>query len=399
MSAKKTIEHAESGKARPDSGAEEGQNFQNKFERRIKKMAEWLASRDIAAVMFEDSEERREPSVRYFTGHPADAVLVIASSGKSVLCPWDVHLAAKASYADIIVPFTKYGRSAVKSAAGILKTLKIPENSRIEIPAATPYPVFLHYVDELSQYNVICRENGAHHAADSFREIKDDYEISVIREAAAVTDKIIEMIEHAVRNKLIQTELDAMMLIEREARAAGCEGTSFETLAAGPERSFGIHAFPSCTAGAFPADGLSILDFGVKYRGYCSDVTLTIAAGTLSEEQEKQIELVEKAYAAALRLYAKDVPVRTAAAKADEIFAKAKMSMPHSLGHGTGLAIHEAPFVRSKVDAGVLFQPGMVVTLEPGLYNPLTGGCRLENDILITENGNEALTHSRIIRI
>ena len=73
--------------------------------------------------------------------------------------------------------------------------------------------------------------------------------------------------------------------------------------------------------------------------------------------------------------------------------------MPHSLGHGIGLEIHEAPFVRAAASSENLFLPGMVVTLEPGLYDAETGGTRLENDVLITEKGPEVLTHSRIIRI
>ena len=73
--------------------------------------------------------------------------------------------------------------------------------------------------------------------------------------------------------------------------------------------------------------------------------------------------------------------------------------MPHSLGHGIGLEVHEAPGIRLKTPQEQVFKVGMVATLEPGLYDPEIGGCRLENDILITENGPEVLTHSRIIRI
>ena len=73
--------------------------------------------------------------------------------------------------------------------------------------------------------------------------------------------------------------------------------------------------------------------------------------------------------------------------------------MPHSLGHGIGLEAHEYPVIKSSVACENIFLPGMIVTLEPGLYDPNTGGCRLENDVLITDNGNEVLTHSRIIRL
>ena len=73
--------------------------------------------------------------------------------------------------------------------------------------------------------------------------------------------------------------------------------------------------------------------------------------------------------------------------------------MPHTLGHGIGLEIHEYPRVSAKMPEDLLFCPGMIVTLEPGLYEEASGGVRLENDILITETGNEVLSHSRIFRI
>ena len=73
--------------------------------------------------------------------------------------------------------------------------------------------------------------------------------------------------------------------------------------------------------------------------------------------------------------------------------------MPHTLGHAIGLEIHEFPRVSTKMDPELHFTPGMILTLEPGLYDPKHGGCRLENDVLITEEGNEVITHSKIIRI
>ena len=73
--------------------------------------------------------------------------------------------------------------------------------------------------------------------------------------------------------------------------------------------------------------------------------------------------------------------------------------MPHGLGHGVGLEEHEYPIIRNRSDNVWVLQPGMIFTIEPGLYDPLYGGCRLENDILVTETGPEVLTTSRIIRL
>ena len=369
------------------------------FEKRRSILIEEMKNTNIQAVVFSDNEHHRNPAVRYYTNHPSDAIFIITKNGKSILCPWDINIANQKSFVETIVPFTKFDRDEIKAVDGILKKLGLPENSRIEISPETSYLDFLDFVDKLPQYDISCKNHGLHDFAVQQRMIKDEYEIQCTKKACEITNKIIDTIESELKKKKIKTELDVALLIESECRKAGCEKTSFETLAAGPSRSFAIHCFPSYTNANFAENGLSILDFGVCYEGYASDVTLTIAKGKLSEKQEQMLSLVQEAFDEALKYYKKDIPVRNAAMKVDKIFAKAKMKMPHSLGHGTGLEIHEAPFVRSKASLETVFQPGMIVTLEPGLYDPELGGCRYENDILITESGNEVLTQSRIVRI
>ena len=369
------------------------------FEKRRNVLIEEMKNTNIQAVVFSDNENHRNPAVRYYTNHPSDAIFILTKTGKSVLCPWDINIANQKAFVETIIPFTKFDRDEIKAVDGILKKLGLPENSRIEISPETSYLDFLDFVDRLPQYDVSCKKHGLHDFAVEQRMIKDEYEIQCTKKACEITNKIIDTIESEIKKKKIKTELDVALLIESECRKAGCEKTSFETLAAGPSRSFAIHCFPSYTNGNFAENGLSILDFGVCYEGYASDVTLTIAKGKLSEKQEQMLSLVQEAFDEALKYYKKDIPVRNAAMKVDKIFAKAKMKMPHSLGHGTGLEIHEAPFVRSKASLETVFKPGMIVTLEPGLYDPELGGCRYENDILITEEGNEVLTQSRIVRI
>lgn len=368
------------------------------LERRVK-FAEEMAKRNIAAVVFQDSEEHRDSAIRYYTNHTSDAILVIKNDGNSILCPWDENLANTKAFVQKIIPFTKFDRQTIPAVKALLKKLEVSENSRIEISPDTPYPVFLDFVENLPMYNVSCKKNSMHDFTLTQRMIKDSYEIECTKKAANITNNIIDIIEKNIKAKKIKTEIDVALLIEKECRSAGCERTSFETLAAGPSRSFAIHCFPSYTNSPFPANGLSILDFGVCYEGYASDVTLTIAMGKLTEEQENFITLVKAAAEEGLKFYKKDFPVRQAALAVDKIFAKAKLKMPHSLGHGTGLQIHEYPFVRSKAALTDVFKPGMIVTLEPGLYDPIVGGCRYENDVLITEDGNELLTQSKIIRI
>jgi Xaa-Pro dipeptidase len=327
-----------------------------------------------------------------------DALLFLSVDRRSLLVPWDLNLAKQYAHADLLIPYGEFDRRSDTALRGAAVKLKIPLGSRIEIPPVTPYPVFLRYVGNTTDFDIICRDQGAAAAVEKLRAVKDEEEITILRKAAALTNGLIELLEKNVRSGKIKTEADAALLIETEARRRGCEGTGFETLAAGPDRSFGIHAFPAYTGAAFGGPGLSILDFGLKYRGYTTDVTLTFARNP-DAAQEKMLALTEKAYRLALSMTKPGAAARDIAAAVDTFFARAKKNMPHGLGHGIGLAAHEAPAIRNRGDKGWILGPGMVFTLEPGLYDPVHGGCRLENDILITSEGAEVLTQGRIIRL
>lgn len=375
------------------------EEFKEIYKNRCKKVVEYLNNNNLGGAVFIDSEAHRDPTIRYLTGHPSDAVFIIFETGKNILIPWDEILASKISYADKIIPYTKYKNSDIQAIQSNVNTAKSIKNMKIEFPPYITYPEFLRFIDALPLWDVRCKENGIHQHIVELRMIKDNYEIDCIKEAARVGDIIIQKIEEKIKNNDIKTETDVALLIEKELRINGCEKTGFDTLAAGPSRSWAIHAFPGYTAEEWPENGLSILDFGVVYNGYTSDTTLTIAKGELNPQQEKLLNLVQSAASECLLLYKKDIPVKEAAEKADYIFSAAKKRMPHTLGHAIGLEIHEYPRISTKMPENVVFKPGMVITLEPGLYDEQLGGVRLENDVLITETGNEVITHSKIIRI
>lgn len=370
------------------------------YRARRNRLAAYLHDTDTGACVFIDSEEHRDPAVPYYTNHPSDAVLIIFSDGYSVLIPWDENLAKQQAYFDKMIPYTRYKNKDIDAVKAMLNVCYTHgENSKVELPPYLTYPDYLKFIDALSNYDCRCKEDGAHKFVMDCRMQKDEYEIECTREAARVGDLIIDEIEKQINKGKIKTETDVALLIEKMLRENGCQRTGFDTLAAGPSRSFAIHAFPGYTAAEWPAQGLSILDFGVVYNGYTSDTTLTVAKGPLTEAQEKQLELVQKAYDEALKLYKPGKPILDAAKKCDSVFAAAKRKMPHGLGHAIGLEIHEPPRVNMTQDSKMLFKPGMILTCEPGLYDVEIGGTRLENDVLITEDGNEVITHSRIIRI
>ena len=372
----------------------------NIYAERRSKLFDWMEREHVGLALFEDTEGRRDPSVRWLSGHAGDALVALTTDRHAMLIAWDINLAMYMSDIEIVIPYSEFDRSSFKAVRGVADYFQIPFGSRVEISPQTPYPLFLRYVEALSNYDVICHEEGGIHAQLAMlRAVKDATEIDLYRRLSHITNELIEVLEKMVREHIITTEMDAALFIEAQCRKYGCEGTGFETIAAGPTRSFGIHAFPAYTAKPFATQGLSILDFGVKYKGYTSDVTLTFACPPLSRIQERLLTLTEKAYNLALGMVGNNVSARSIAFEVDRFFAHAKKSMPHGLGHGIGLEAHEAPAIRNRADNKWVLKPGMIFTLEPGLYDPANGGCRLENDILLTETGVETLTNSRIIRL
>lgn len=364
-----------------------------------------MTEKDIALVMFEDVEGRRDPAVRWLTGQPGDALLFLsAADGKSLLVPWDVNMADVYADADAIAPYNDFGRMAKQALANAVKYFHIKTGDLVEIPSATPHPLFLNYQKDMDAYELVCRSDGIAEEVQRRRAVKDGEELSVYKTLASITNDIIERLEKNVKDRTLKTESDVALFIEAEARKQGCEGASFETLAAGPSRSFGIHAFPAYTSASFAGKGMSILDFGLKYQGYASDVTMTFVQDA-SPEQETLLSLMKQAYDLAFSMVKPGVSARDIAIAVDDFYGENGKVLPHGLGHGVGLEIHEAPFLRSKSENPWVLQSGMIFTIEPGVYDPALGGCRFENDVLVVDiaesggAGAEELTKTRIVRL
>jgi Xaa-Pro dipeptidase len=342
-----------------------------------------------------------------------DALLVVFASGRSVLVPWDVNIANERAVVDRIIPYTEFNRSFKEAVIGVIRqegSRESPPMSggsgpvmRIEFPSRTSHLRREELIRDFPGAEIVLRTDGYESFVGRARVVKDAAEIAAVEKAAGITNTLVKKIEEKLASRRGADdvrELDMAQFIEREALMLGAEGVGFETLAAGASRSWAIHPFPSYSSGPFATPGLSILDFGIKADGYTSDVTLTVARGKLTAEQEKMISLVEEAYAAAMEAARPGVSPQEPARRVDRVFAAAGWKMPHALGHGIGLDTHEAPLLRSQgenLDPALL--PGMIFTVEPGLYHPEHGGVRWENDVLVTESGTRALTNARILRI
>ncbi len=367
---------------------------------RQEKIYSYLEENKVDAVILADLEGLRDKSLRYLSGHPQDALLFLFAEGRSILVPWDVALAEKNAAADRIIPYTDYNRSFTAALEGVLKEQRLGPESSLELSGQFSFPTVTEVMNLLPKAGIKCEKQGI----DSFllkqRSVKEAGEMESIRRAAGITNRIIEEIEGLLRESKV-TESDLALLIEAEARKMGAEGTGFETLAASSARSFAIHAFPSFSAEPFGGNGFSILDFGVRFSGYNSDVTLTVVRGTLDRMQEEMARAVKDAYDLALSLVKPGEMPSRIAQSVEALFSERGFRMPHSLGHGLGLDVHEQPLLRSDLpeDSWEPLSPGMVFTIEPGLYHPGAGGIRLENDLLLTTGGAEVLTKARLIYI
>ncbi|WP_319560042.1 Xaa-Pro peptidase family protein [Marispirochaeta sp.] len=366
---------------------------------RLSTLQNWMEQEGIELVVLEDTEGRRNASLRYVCGHPSDALFFFHSSGASLLVAWDLPLAELYGTADALVAYSEFQRSPVQAIVGVARRFGLARNARIELPSGMPLPLVESIRAEAPEFSFLCRYGGAETQLKELRSIKDAAELDIYREAAGITNSVINDLVQGFRDKRFSTELDAALFIEAEVRRAGAEGTGFETIVANPERSFGIHAFPSFSGAGLGLDGPTIIDFGVKLKGYTTDVTLTIIRGSLNPEQERMAALVEEAYAAAEAALAPGVPSTSVARRVDEVFEREGFSMPHSLGHAIGLEAHEQPVLRDRKELETTIRPGMVLAIEPGLYAPEPGGFRKENDYLVTERGIEKLTQSGFFRI
>lgn len=230
----------------------------------------------------------------------------------------------------------------------------------------------------------------AHDKLNRLRSIKTPEELDYMRKAESVGDEAFSRLLGILRPGM--TELEVVAELEYQMRRCGSEKTSFDTIAASGLNSSMPHAVPSGKK-LEPGDFLT-LDFGCKYNGYCSDMTRTVVIGKAGEEQKKIYDIVLRANIEAeqlIRAGLRGCDVDKAARDIIEAEGYGKY-FGHGLGHSVGLFIHESPRLSPK-DETVLCS-GMVETVEPGIYIPGFGGVRIEDMVIVTDNGHENLSHS-----
>ena len=223
---------------------------------------------------------------------------------------------------------------------------------------------------------------------DDLRMVKTDREIDLIRQAVLTNSKAFESTLSRLRPGVSEREIAAEL--EYQMRRNGAERASFETIVALGPRTALPHAEP--TEERFRGDQLLLIDMGATREGYCSDMTRTLFAGTPSPNVRSMYKAVLEAQLAAIDAVREGTTAGNVDRAARRVLAREGLgkAFVHSTGHGLGLEIHEPPRLGKK-DATKL-RAGMVITIEPGAYVEKVGGVRIEDTVLVTENGCEVLT-------
>jgi len=248
------------------------------------------------------------------------------------------------------------------------------------------YASYVAYAADLQGVRLVPTDS----LVEELRMIKDEAELAVMREAAELADRTYAHVLTTLKPGM--TESDVALTIEFFMRQHGAASVSFETIVASGERSALPHGKASdrvLQAGEFVK-----LDFGAYYKGYCSDITRTVMLGKPTAKHREIYDIVLEAQLNALAHMKPGMTGKEADALARDVIKKHGYGerFGHSTGHGLGMEVHEGPRLSSQSET--VLAPGMTVTVEPGIYLPGFGGVRIEDDVVVTNEGVQRLTQS-----
>jgi Xaa-Pro aminopeptidase len=224
---------------------------------------------------------------------------------------------------------------------------------------------------------------------ERLRVVKDAHEIDLIREAVRVQEEAMEAILPLIAPGATENEI--AFALDTEMRRRGASGVSFDTIVGSGPRGAMPHGVASDKKIA--AGELVVLDWGCFCNGYCSDQTLTVCVGEPSDRDARKVfAVVHEAQAASLAALRPGVALAEVDRAGRDIIRRAGYGdyFGHGTGHSLGLEIHEEP--RANMVSTAKAEPGLVITIEPGIYLPGRFGVRLEDIALVTESGAEPLT-------
>ncbi len=370
-------------------------------------LVNFLQQNEIQALFVADYEDSPSINLRYLSGQPSDGMVLITSNGESFLIPWDLSIAEKYAEADEIFDISNYEYNVILILKEIIKKKFGDSKTIIGICKNFPYGFVIKMKALISNVKFFKEPRKLDTILGELRATKSDFELKQLTKAAEIGNKAIKDIENFAYNSSNGTENDLSFLVRQKIAEYGAEDIAFDSLVANSSRAHEMHCYPFATNQKFALPGLALIDFGAKYQGYHSDITVPFKFGNLTKEQEKILEIVLQTYEGAIEMVDIGVPLWKIHDYVEQILKNEGYSMPYSLGHGLGLSEHDSPIISRKPKdeyalkywKEILVEEGMVFTIEPGIYKQGIGGIRIENDVMVRNGKIEVLTRSKLIEV
>ncbi len=340
--------------------------YQNSLIERKNKLIKWLKEKRLPGCLIQDPV-----NLFYYTG-------LHLSAGVLVITPQKQFLAADFRYAARCEKESIYSVKGAFSLPKALDSIHFPKKMVVDGDCLT-----LTEAKFLRKYTQLTVKSGF---LMDLRKIKDAFEIKKIQKACEITAKSYAYIQKYLKEGV--TEKEIAFLLEQYSRKLGAEKMSFDTIVAFGKNSANPHYTPGNIK--LKKNDIILLDSGCVYEGYCSDMTRTYIKGKVSPKYEKIYKLTEEIQKKAIELCQVGIPLKKIHQAVIDFYEEHKVRdlFIHGLGHGVGVEIHEAPRYVSKGK----IEPGLILTVEPGLYIEGLGGVRIEDTILTTETGPQILT-------
>jgi Xaa-Pro aminopeptidase len=327
-------------------------------------------------------------NIRYLTGFSGSAGIVLVTADDALLvtdgryrtqADEQLEAAATGPLVDVAVGGFQQQRDALSALVGRAKVRRIGlESDNVTWSAQR------RWVDVLSPAEVIPTTS----VVEQLRQVKDDGELWRMAKAAAIADAALEEVVPMLGQG--RTEEEVALALDVAMRRLGAEDRAFETIVASGPNAAKPHARPTGRA-VSPGESV-VIDFGATFAGYRSDMTRTFSVGAPEASWAAVFDVVAAAQAAGVGAVADGVATGDVDKVCRDLITQAGWgsAFEHGTGHGVGLDIHEAPAVGRGSTA--ILTPGVVVTVEPGVYLPGIGGVRIEDTVVVTQEGRRVLT-------
>lgn len=348
---------------------------------RIESALAEFADHGITALLVTDPA-----NVRYLTGYVgSNGIGVISAKGRRLITDgrYSVSARAQVEAAEVVI-----GERDLLDAVAVAVD-ELADGGPVGVEAEH---VTLALADRLDARLAPVEVKPTSGIVARLRVEKDSDEIAAIEEAARIADAALQRV--LAEGLVGRTERRVALAIEEALVDEGAEGASFDVIVAAGPRGARPHAVPGSEP--IPDDTLVVIDLGARYSGYCSDMTRTIPVGAPDLDLARAYDVCLEAQRAAIAMTAPGVPVAQLDRAARDVIEGAGLgeAFVHGLGHGVGLDVHERPGVRRTSDETLA--AGMIITIEPGIYIEGLGGVRIEDLLLVTDDGARVLSGAPI---